>query len=529
LDDYLNAAESRSSAASEPAIVGLSNSNHGPKVRAISADSDEISDLSRNSSSEASFWRKNPISSYLREIEERTQLRKARELERARQRAVDRLKPKELDEVSLSRLEELRLARGRRTRDGETVTNLDVPEEPQGSVATTERSIGSHSKAQESDKHRDWASFWTSHGIITRIIVIQALMSLLVFLLYMDTAFDKFVAFEDGSFYTARGRDAATLLYMGVTGWVHFILCYVSLMYTFSSLQLGTMAGKEAKKFYSQNVHLAVGISSGSMVALGVVKSALNRFFQWAVCQAYSLFHWAQDQSTTLPGPPAVVTSPFVSMLKVMASGLSWSGKLLFGSNFVGRAAQSLFYFICGFFQTWTLRIKSFVDDAISVNQGISESIPWREEAFVLTRNLLSYSATFLLVLLFLFGLSAKRARKEAATKKDALDGLEKEQTQDCSMNEGDPSEADCDNAEETALSTSGSTLERPVSSSQRKWRIRSLTRSLSPAFDTIAEEVPTEHVKTGANSETGTGEGIRFRASSKDDRNVLARSALSM
>lgn len=79
LDEYLESSHSVSG--SEPADTGNSTTGKdGPKVRAIPRDSDDMSDISKYSTS-SSFLRTlrgNPISSYLRELEEKTQLRKAR-------------------------------------------------------------------------------------------------------------------------------------------------------------------------------------------------------------------------------------------------------------------------------------------------------------------------------------------------------------------------------------------------------------------------------------------------------------------
>jgi hypothetical protein len=357
------------------------------------------------------------------------------------------------------------------------------------------------------DKDSDWAVFWTKHGPITKSFVVMTLMSLLFFLLYFDSQFNNLVASQEGHFWMARGRDVATLVYMGIAGWVHFFLSYVSLMYAFSALQIGSIAGKQAKKFYSENVHLAVGIASAGMVGLGVIKSGLARLFEFVVWFVYSQYQQVQK---LLPEVPVSIEKPLSALVDAVSSGVSWIERIFLESNVIGRKLLSIFGLISSFVHYCIHRWTSFVGYSVGIYDGTVKSTPWRQEAFVATRALFCYSATFLLVLLFLFNLSAKQVRKE-----------EKKTTEVKTTGNG-ATKNETDNVG-TSDSTGTSTIS---SSSQRKLRMRSLTRSLSPGFDTIDEDEVFVDSKpkasgTGVDSTKSTGgiTGVNRKSSLKSSK----------
>ncbi|KAG7352691.1 hypothetical protein IV203_008739 [Nitzschia inconspicua] len=405
LDRYMNDAEFHSFAESEPANMGFrSSSERGPKIRARTFDSDDFSELSRNSSSAASFLSSNPISKYLREIEERTQSRKEEEIEKSRKRAESRLKPKELDDESRSRLQELRNARGRQSsttnqhRTQQSNTTKDVIA-PVTSVPTTYRG-------------RDWAIFWTRHGIFTKMTVLSLLTGSLFGLLYSDLVFEEVVASHGTeSLWISTQRDAATVAYVGSAGLLHFFLCYVALMYAFSALQLGSIAGKQVKKFYSENVHLIVAVTSTTMVAMGAIYTAIYNSCQWVVWKAHVLLETVWGWIPSFPAIPKAVSTPFLATSGIIMSIFSWVETMIVESNFVGRGVRSIFRSCWGVLANVTSIGNSFVALSIGEYKGTVPASPWREQAFYTARALLSYSAIFLMVLLFSFNLMAWHAR----------------------------------------------------------------------------------------------------------------------
>ncbi|KAL3912378.1 MAG: hypothetical protein SGILL_006908 [Bacillariaceae sp.] len=461
---------------SEPAAVGETVGERGPKVRMLSVNSDDMSELSRDSTA-SSFLTNNPVSKYLREVEERTQQRKAKELKKSRQKAEDRLKPKELDEESRSRLEELRMARNRRI-SAKMSTNT--------SGVTTVRSASISDKPKKSK--RSWAVFWTRNGLITRLFVLSILTAALFCLLYYDVAFDHFVALhENESFWMSRGRDAATVAYMGAAATVHFFLCYVLLMYAFSSVQIGAIAGKQAKEFYSQNIHLVLAVVSASMVVLGMAFSCLVITFHWTVWHLHRLAISAQSVVPSVPEIPSAVAVPF-NVAYGTASKIFYGSKhLVFDSNFVGHSFLSMLGAFWKVFQTGMAKWSLVVQNSVDVHDGTTMQTPWREEAFIASRALFAYSAIFLLVLLFIFNLSAKNARHSGGK---------------------DPE-----------VHASVQEIEESKSSSTKEHHHYQLSsRSASPAFDTIEEEEAVAVTTTPAgDSSRSKNSHVRYRGRNAD------------
>lgn len=386
LEEYLESSTTSAEVVSE---------KHGPRVRAIHRDPDNMSDISKNSSA-SSFWRSNPISNYLREVEGKNLIRKVREIEESRERAAARLKPKILNEDAITRLKELRRARDRHKSKFQPRTNSEDTQD----YEEVEFSTG-----------RKWKVSLSSHGFFTKVFVLQFLMVSLFCLLYSDPAFEKFVAFRRNTFWTERGRDLATLTYTAFAGWVHFILCYVALMYAFSTLQLGSIAGKRTRMFYSRYVHWVVGSVSGGMVGIGIAKPFIVKLLQWIVWKMYSVSKITEMYLLSVT--PSTVVSSFQKMISLVCSGVSSSRTLFFESNILGSFLLSAVKFVFGFVLAFVrYPFATFTDITIKRYEGTIDTLPWREDTFYTTRALLSHSAFFLLALLILFSLTANKARK---------------------------------------------------------------------------------------------------------------------
>lgn len=421
LDSFLESPPSI--AGTEPAFVGRGDDLDGPKIRAVNSRySDDMSELSKSSSSMSSIWRSNPIATYLREVEERTQLKKLRRIEQSRERAADRLKRKALDTVSQARLEELRAARARRS-SGVRVHHQGDAVAHARTVSTAPLSISDNQQRSSlvTDKQHDWAFFWTRHGWFTRFVVIDFLFALLFCLLYMNTTFEKYVKSTEGPYWTGRQRDIAAIGYIGVTGLVHFLLCYVALMYAFSSLKVGMIAGKHSMKFYSQHVHLIVGCSSASLVVLGVLKTCSVKALQWIVWRSHVIAGAAAEGPlSSLPSPPRAVTIPIQAVYSATTTILSVARTLFLDSTIVGRSLVAVYdWLIRGCYGVWS----GFVADAVDQYSGTTESPTWRADVFGTTRGLLAYSATFCLVVVLTFNLIARYSRSaEFVSKTDTVD-----------------------------------------------------------------------------------------------------------
>ena len=513
-----------------------------------SYDSDTVSELSMNSSTTiGSAWRNNPLANYLRDLEEKTQRRKEEEICRSRERAAKRLKPKVLDPTKQSRLAELRAAKNRRRlTDSRSYSRGSSSLSGGGSSLCSSSKEAMNSSGREGEVRRslppklvvtdlttsqrqlvvesrrtDLAILWTEHGAIMRVLVTSILMGLLFSALYKETFFgisarDYLFTLretETGPWYMGIARDAGTIGYLSGLALIHFCLCYVSLMYAFSALQLGDIAGRHAKKFYSRNIHVLVAAASGSMVFLGVIKAWLMVGVRLLVWRSVWLFGATKELggemigveqdglvmtiSETLSPVWAAFTSfinlavlPIYHMIRLAANSvilvLSGLHRVLFQSNSVGQLLESIvismFHGVTSTFSIWNV----FVNDVVDRYEGRQAMLSWREDAFRTTRILLSYSAVFLLTLLLLFNLSAKNARKE--TDNGTADGAVVSPSSAAS-NEKVNSES------VTSRGNVISSLASPSPSTSSMSVPRSATpmmnRKRAPTFDSIAEDEP--------------------------------------
>lgn len=489
LDHYLEEPDNTS----EPAAIGP----RSPKVRTLTEDS-VISDISRNSSSTSSIWENNPISSYLREVEEKTQLRKAREIERARERAANRLKPKQLDEESRSRLQELREAQERRDAGIKADSIPHIPPE----------STKSQRKVIKEQHKKDWATIWTSHGFTTRVTVMFMLVTSLFIITYMDPIFEKYMMNDDKTFWGKRMQDVAAVAYMALSASVHFLLCYVALMYAFSALQIGSIAGREAKRFYSQNIHLVLALTSGAMVVLAILKASLIVFLRWLVWQisiplCYSRdsisFSYSRvavylgsivDREGSLVGGIMGAISNGVSMglgavTFAVTSLLQGTYYIMFQSNVFGYYIWKLLTQLMQPFIYCASAVVTFVESSIDASEGRMEVTTWREDAFSSTRFLLTHSGVFLLVLLTLYNLFARSARsKNTCDPRESSDELLSVSGSEDSK-KGSPS-VGLPGLQESSSGSPESEGKQVLQT--KRLRGRNVAPVLSPHFDTIEE-----------------------------------------
>lgn len=394
LDEYLQSSISRSISDGEVVDDSDQTMEDEPKVRTMYRDLDDLSDISRFSTS-SSFWRSNPVSNFRRQIEEKTQIRKNREIRESRERAAARLKPKSLNEDALLRLKELRDARSRRKPEN----SLEVVKE-NGYVTPS---------GVDKNVHR-WNISLSNHGFLTKIFVLQFLMVSLFCLLYLDTAFNKVIAVREGAFEIERGRDIATLIYIIVAGLVHSIFCYIALIYAFTALQIGSISGRRTRHFYSQYVHYAVAITSGSMVGFGVIKPGVDKALRWVVWNTYSIFK--VSKIALLGKIPDRVAMALQILVNAIITVLSSTQKLFLESNILGHCIISVTQFwLVTIVKTMSYPFVTYAKNAVKQYEGDLDALSWREDTFFTTRALLSHSAFFLLVLLFLFNFTAKQAR----------------------------------------------------------------------------------------------------------------------
>eukprot|EP00980_Cylindrotheca_fusiformis_P028160 scaffold22583_cov106-Cylindrotheca_fusiformis.AAC.31 len=344
LDEFL--ARQTSGADSEPDMTA-------PRLRARTVDSDSLSDLSHVSG--GSGWKSNPITKYLKEVEEKTAQRKQREIEKQRERAANRLKPKELDQSSRSRLDELRTARENR-RTGKMAGQTPIV--PNGAAKSERRTITSHYK-------NDWVTMWTNHSSTTRVVLISVFVVSLYVHLHANPLFErKIVDSFNWEISVERKRDVAAVMHLSLSTVLHFCLNYIAMMYSFSSLQLGMIAGREAVRFFSQHVHLIVAVSSVGMLLIAVARGFWVSSLQWLFSKAFC----SED------------------LFDENGAVMTFFNKNVYSEDQVADACEEY------------------------------EIEPWRTHAYSTIRVLFMYTATFLLLVLVLFNVTAKNATRSSTT-----------------------------------------------------------------------------------------------------------------
>mmetsp|Transcript_10771 Transcript_10771/g.26036 ORF Transcript_10771/g.26036 Transcript_10771/m.26036 type:complete len:857 (-) Transcript_10771:500-3070(-) len=336
--------------------TGEPNDLPTPRLRTHSVDSDSISEISHLSgSTQTSKWRRNPINRYLKELELKTEKRKQREIEKSRERAANRLKPKELDESSRSRLEELRTAR--QIRLGRRIVMTMPPNGKDAMKLLREANL---------KVKNDWVTLWANRSAITRvflmIILVVGLFGLMHGSSLIESKFAELITIDILS--EDQRRDIAGMIYLLLSTGVHFCLCYVAMIYAFSSLQLGRIAGRQAKRFYTQNVHLiALGTSIG-MLLFSLALAFWRTSSQWTFWKTFC-------------------SGNFLMESKAIADALD---KHVFPLD---QAEEECKEFVIG---------------------------AWRHDAYATLRYLFTYSATFLLSFLFLFSSTAKSAARSTSS-----------------------------------------------------------------------------------------------------------------
>ena len=464
---------------SGPRSAPVNIGRRGPRVRSTTEDS-VLSDISRNSSSISSVWQNNPIASYLRELEENTQMRKAKEIRHSRERAAHRLKPKPLDEDAKSRLEELRKARQRR----ETGSLSVATNEPD-----TLRDLGTAS-TEVSKEHQksDVATLLKGHGTLPRLIVMTTLVVSLFLFLSLGPWMENWMAERITPFNSVYGRDLFALFYLAVSGLLHFVMNYVSLMYAFSALYIGSVAGREALRFYSQNIHMILGIFSSSLITLGILRASVISVLRWSIYKStlladYMTEHLESGWSWTVDVMPDKAVST-ISVLVGLANtvlrvsitsiltGLRWLVAVLIDSNVVGQSVwRAILVLIHPFGLGWSWA-STFVHNSIEAYMGRLDVPGWREEACSASRFLLSYSGIFVLVVVLLFTMFARSSRSLPAKDK-TFDDRESD-----SLLGNNKFSDELPAVQSSLISSPDST----------PYRSRTGSRSMSPVFETIDE-----------------------------------------
>jgi hypothetical protein len=377
-----------------------------------------LSDISVDS--KKSTWT-NPIATYLREGKSKAEREKADEIAAIRRKMAEEMKPKEIPTHKLERLAELKKAKARRGGHRRVAPNSANPDTGFG----IRRSSEQFSKELE------------SYNTVTRFFVVLSLVVLLFTMLHPEPLL-KYLPVEllpSVPWKVILFKDTCAFFYILLCAVPHFLLCDVSLIYAFDSLELGSKTGRQVRKFYSDKVRLGVAAGSLGIVALSIFKSAVKvwtRCLLWMISLSYSYVDDKYLSKTEsfylgfvqhLPAQVQKGTELSVGYARHAIVLVSWSWRqmisllyyLFIQSNFIGRSVYFEILAFVGMLQDIYQREHDHFSESINEFEGKAMMISWRQEAFDTARLLFSYSAVFLLALLILFNLSNRVAQNGPA------------------------------------------------------------------------------------------------------------------
>ena len=402
----------------------------GEDNQCLSDSTSAISSISGGTSTKSMLFRDNPITQYLKELEERTQREKARRIEEGRQIMAEQLRPRSLSQDHFERLQELKQAKARRQhKKGAPPSNSTAADETTGVEIIS------------------FADRFHSHGRTTRFIIIFTLGLALLVTLYSDRllGFHSKLRIHADSIWMNLLLDAATFLYLGVSAAVFFVMSYVALVYAFDSLNIGTKSGKRSKQFYGETISFLVAGASGAIVALSVGKAVAGVWLrvglwytsqasQWVRNEMENGFNDQQSLAWFHDNVPKSILSLYATALShvsplvrgFLSTGLSfvmfvqhWFVVIVIRSNFVGRILAALtlraFSVLSYMATSWekyvAYALDMYTDDDITLAS-------WRGAAIDTARPLLVYAAVFLLSLLVLFNATARMESTKKDTKR---------------------------------------------------------------------------------------------------------------
>jgi hypothetical protein len=380
---------------------------------------DDASDMSSLSGTSASIWKNNPVSSYLRDVEKKTQERKDKAEQEVRRHAAARLRPRPLP---LDRKERLRELKGHKqqklhSRGLSSSTSID-PLPPVDEIPG-----------------RTDPPYWQ------RLLVASFAIVFLSMLLQSVKFLPSFWQFNH---WMLAGilRDLVFVLYLCLCGFTHFAICDMLLIDAFEAFEIGMKSGDQVKSFYRGQVRVGLAALSGLLVTLSVSKAVLLAWTKAAVTALVSFIighgngpidadmaeheigaSIAGDGNETMisyiPGSVVLVFSGVANILIHVYSAVygvslavfSWQ-MILIRSTWLGGTAEKL---VIGIYDVWMgillslvkpLLALASVDDPEDVSQ-----LSWRDNAAATLQPWLLNTVFFLSVVLPLVNYVAKSYR----------------------------------------------------------------------------------------------------------------------
>ena len=396
-------------------------------------ESDAVSELTNKSNRTSTF----SIQQALRNREERKIQKKEEKVAQQRLMAAERLRPKELSPEKQKRLEELRSVKAARIEhdlasESASISSNDprVESEPvhqsralptspllrhsnSAPVAASAASTPSSRDRRRTSVSEKVTDRLYHHGPFTRLLVLLVLTVVLFVLLHpkllltlvLTDLIDSYTQYSSVLKFVAQS--AGFLGYLLVCTVAHFALCDIALVYAFDSLELGSKAGRQLRKFYSVKVRLGVALGSFGIAGVAVAKSLFRILLRYACWSGVRLWEYFSPLVPSyVENTAAVMSTPFAVAFELVGN----SARLIVNSNPITRPLGVMVFQVLDALSSFCTSMYSFATESVSIVNGQAEATPWYEESFILAKLLFSYTAVFLVTALVLFHLSAKNA-----------------------------------------------------------------------------------------------------------------------
>lgn len=121
------------------------------------------------------------------------------------------------------------------------------------------------------------------HDQNTRITVTILLVVVLFIVLYVDVVLQKWYPFLYSNIIL---RSISTMIHLSACGIIHFTLCDISILYTFSSFELTMKTGQQIQNYFHEQIHGIVAMMSSALVIASFLQAvciALGRIIYWLI------------------------------------------------------------------------------------------------------------------------------------------------------------------------------------------------------------------------------------------------------
>ncbi|CAB9511255.1 expressed unknown protein [Seminavis robusta] len=426
-------------------------------------DDSDNSDISSLSGTSQSIWSRNPISSYLRDVEARTQERKDKAKQDSQRKALARLRPRPISVDKQERLLELKKCKQRKLQNRwssmDSMDTLPPVEETDGDTVVTGRSVPYSPMTASMKGHGRWPRF--------------LLVSMAILFLSTMLHASKFLlpSFGSHGFVSVMLRELFAVSYLGLCGVAHFAICDMLLIYAFEAFELGMKSGEQVKTFYRGQVRFGTAAVSGMLVVSSVSKAVVLATIKSAITAVANTYNHHMSGSdaeeelidgvadsvkepatnlamqinetlgSMLPGSfilgysalasflgdshvtvasflvhsyatvMSFLVHSYTTVMSISHSVFDWQMAVFVRSNFLGRSLERV---ITGTYDWWIGLLTGVANGMLSFascDDPSSEAFSWREDATATLRPLLLYTVVFLWVVLGLVNILAQSYR----------------------------------------------------------------------------------------------------------------------